>query len=138
VHILQAGLVIRACLTGDALPHHPSFATGTSAVFAAVHQTLTHESSPKHKNLQQLLLPLANTYAYSKPIANMAKKGGAAGGGEGSKKAQGQARKADAAASKQAAKDKQAEAAESEEWNKGAKSNSKACVYTTDFESTEN
>jgi hypothetical protein len=58
----------------------------------------------------------------------MAKKGGAAGGGEGSKKAQGQARKADAAASKQAVKDKQAEAAESEKWDKGAKSNAKAYV----------
>ncbi|KAG9187467.1 DUF1014-domain-containing protein [Alternaria panax] len=55
----------------------------------------------------------------------MAKKG-AAGGGETSKKAQGQARKADAAASKQAAKNQQAEKAEAEEWNKGAKSNAKA------------
>lgn len=53
----------------------------------------------------------------------MAKKGGA---GENSKKAQGQARKADAAASKQAAKDRQAEAAEAAEWSKGAKSNAKA------------
>jgi hypothetical protein len=62
----------------------------------------------------------------------MAKKGGAAGGAEGggSKKAQGQARKADAAASKQAVKDKQAEAAESKEWDKGSKSNAKACVHT--------
>lgn len=60
----------------------------------------------------------------------MAKKGGASGGGEGSKKAQGQARKADAAASKQAAKDKQADAAEAEQWNKGAKSNAKAYVHT--------
>ncbi|KAH8730941.1 hypothetical protein GQ44DRAFT_672982 [Phaeosphaeriaceae sp. PMI808] len=56
----------------------------------------------------------------------MAKKGGAGGGGETSKKAQGQARKADAAASKQAAKDKQVEAAESEKWDKGSKSNAKA------------
>jgi hypothetical protein len=55
----------------------------------------------------------------------MAKKG-AAGGGENSKKAQGQARKADAAASKQAAKNQQVEKAEAEEWNKGAKSNAKA------------
>jgi hypothetical protein len=62
----------------------------------------------------------------------MAKKGGAAGGAEGggSKKAQGQARKADAAASKQAVKDKQVEAAESKEWDKGSKSNAKASVYT--------
>ncbi|KAH7383276.1 hypothetical protein BKA66DRAFT_417941 [Pyrenochaeta sp. MPI-SDFR-AT-0127] len=51
---------------------------------------------------------------------------GGGGGGEGSKKAQGQARKADAAASKQAAKDQQAEAAESAKWDKGAKSNAKA------------
>ncbi|OAK96217.1 DUF1014-domain-containing protein [Phaeosphaeriaceae sp. SRC1lsM3a] len=56
----------------------------------------------------------------------MAKKGGASGGGENSKKAQGQARKLEAQASKQAAKDKQVEAAESEQWNKGAKSNAKA------------
>lgn len=56
----------------------------------------------------------------------MAKKGGAAGGGEGSKKAQGQARKADAAASKVAAKNQLSEKAEAEDWNKGAKSNAKA------------
>ncbi|KAI4620113.1 uncharacterized protein J4E88_003747 [Alternaria novae-zelandiae] len=56
----------------------------------------------------------------------MAKKGAAGGDGGGSKKAQGQARKADAAASKQAAKNQQAEKAEAEEWNKGAKSNAKA------------
>jgi hypothetical protein len=69
----------------------------------------------------------------------MAKKGGAAaGGGEGSKKAQGQARKADAAASKQAAKNKEQEAAEAAEWNKGAKSNSKAYAHATSSESTEN
>jgi hypothetical protein len=69
----------------------------------------------------------------------MAKKGGAAGGdGGGSKKAQGQARKADAAASKQAAKNKEVEAAEADEWNKGAKSNSKACVCATDRDSMEN
>jgi hypothetical protein len=69
----------------------------------------------------------------------MAKKGGAAAGdGGGSKKAQGQARKADAAASKQAAKNKEVEAAEADEWNKGAKSNSKACVYATDVHGVEN
>jgi hypothetical protein len=56
----------------------------------------------------------------------MAKKGGAGGGGENSKKAQGQARKAEQAASKQAVKDKQVEAAEAEQWGKGAKSNAKA------------
>jgi hypothetical protein len=54
----------------------------------------------------------------------MAKKGGAAG--ENSKKAQGQARKADAAASKQAAKNKEVEAAEAAQWDKGSKSNAKA------------
>lgn len=48
------------------------------------------------------------------------------GAGEGSKKAQGQARKADAAAAKQAEKDRQAEAAEAAKWNQGSKSNSKA------------
>jgi hypothetical protein len=47
-------------------------------------------------------------------------------GGEGSKKAQGQARKADAAASKQAEKDRQAEASEAKKWDQGGKSNSKA------------
>ncbi|KAF1944793.1 DUF1014-domain-containing protein [Clathrospora elynae] len=57
----------------------------------------------------------------------MAKKGGAAGGESlGSKKAQGQARKADAAASKQATKNQVAEKAEAEDWGKGAKSNAKA------------
>ena len=51
---------------------------------------------------------------------------GKKGAGENSKKAQGQARKADAAAAKQAQKDKAAEAVESEQWQKGAKSNAKA------------
>jgi hypothetical protein len=59
-------------------------------------------------------------------LNKMAKKGAAGGGGETSKKAQGQARKAEAAAGKQAAKNQQAEKAEAEEWNKGAKSNAKA------------
>lgn len=48
------------------------------------------------------------------------------GGGEGSKKAAGQARKAEAAASKQAVKDRQAEEQEAAQWSKGAKSNAKA------------
>ncbi|PVI00337.1 DUF1014 domain protein [Periconia macrospinosa] len=48
------------------------------------------------------------------------------GGGEGSKKAQGQARKADAAAQKQAQKDREAEASEAKKWEQGGKSNSKA------------
>ena len=48
------------------------------------------------------------------------------GAGENSKKAAGQARKAEAAASKQAAKDRQEEAMEAEKWQKGAKSNAKA------------
>ena len=53
----------------------------------------------------------------------MAKKGGA---GDNSKKAQGQARKAEAAASKQAAKNQQVEREEAEQWKKGAKSTAKA------------
>jgi hypothetical protein len=48
------------------------------------------------------------------------------GGGENSKKAQGQARKAEAAAGKAAAKEQAAEKQEAEKWNKGAKSNAKA------------
>jgi hypothetical protein len=58
----------------------------------------------------------------------MPKRGGAAGGGEnlGSKKAQGQARKADAAASKAAAKNKEVEVAEASKWDTGAKSSAKA------------
>lgn len=48
------------------------------------------------------------------------------GGGENSKKAQGQARKAEAAAGKQAQKDREAEAAEAKKWDQGSKSNSKA------------
>ena len=47
-------------------------------------------------------------------------------GGEGSKKAQGQARKAEAAAGKQAQKDQEAAAAEAQKWDQGSKSNSKA------------
>lgn len=69
---------------------------------------------------------------YRKPISTTATStmGGKkpAGGGEGSKKAQGQARKADAAASKAAAGDAKREAAEAAEWNKGAKSNAKQSV----------
>ncbi|KAF2178206.1 DUF1014-domain-containing protein [Zopfia rhizophila CBS 207.26] len=48
------------------------------------------------------------------------------GAGENSKKAAGQARKADAAAAKQAAKERQAEEEEAKKWQKGAKSTAKA------------
>lgn len=48
------------------------------------------------------------------------------GAGENSKKAAGQARKAEAAAGKQAVKQKQVEEEEAKEWSKGAKSNAKA------------
>ena len=51
------------------------------------------------------------------------KKGGA---GENSKKAQGQARKAEAASSKKAAAAQKEEEAESAQWSKGSKSNAKA------------
>lgn len=54
---------------------------------------------------------------------------GKKGAGENSKKAQGQARKADAAAAKNAAKERATEEAEAKEWNKGAKSNAKAYVF---------
>ena len=47
--------------------------------------------------------------------------GGKKGGAESSKKAQGQARKADAVAQKAAAEDARRDAAESAEWQKGAK-----------------
>lgn len=63
---------------------------------------------------------------YTETYTMAGKKGG--GGGEGSKKAQGQARKADAAASKQAAKNQEAEKVEADKWEKGAKSNAKAYV----------
>ncbi|KAJ4989468.1 hypothetical protein SVAN01_05003 [Stagonosporopsis vannaccii] len=55
-------------------------------------------------------------------------KGKGGGGGEnlGSKKAQGQARKADAANAKKAAAQAKEDAAESAKWDKGAKSNAKA------------
>ncbi|KAF2706337.1 DUF1014-domain-containing protein, partial [Pleomassaria siparia CBS 279.74] len=46
--------------------------------------------------------------------------------GEGSKKAQGQARKAEAVAQKSAGKARQAEEAEARDWDKGSKSNAKA------------
>ncbi|KAL8399903.1 hypothetical protein RB594_000350 [Gaeumannomyces avenae] len=55
----------------------------------------------------------------------MAGKKGGGGGGEGSKKAQGQARKADAAAQKAADEDSRREARDAAEWDKGAKNNSK-------------
>jgi hypothetical protein len=45
--------------------------------------------------------------------------------GEGSKKAQGQARKAEAAAAKQAQKQQELDDAESREWEKGTKDTSK-------------
>ncbi|OAA58376.1 hypothetical protein SPI_06449 [Niveomyces insectorum RCEF 264] len=51
--------------------------------------------------------------------------GGKKGGGDNSKKAQGQARKAEAAAQKAAADDARREAAEQDEWQKGAKSSAK-------------
>lgn len=61
----------------------------------------------------------------------MAKGKGGAGGGDnlGSKKAQGQARKADAANAKKAAANAQEEQAELSKWDKGAKSNAKAYVH---------
>ncbi len=60
----------------------------------------------------------------------MAKGKGGGGGGDnlGSKKAQGQARKADAANAKKAAAQAKEDAAESAKWDKGSKSNAKACV----------
>jgi hypothetical protein len=45
--------------------------------------------------------------------------------GDNSKKVAGNARKAEAAAQKQAAEDSRQEAAEADKWNKGAKSNAK-------------
>jgi hypothetical protein len=45
--------------------------------------------------------------------------------GEGSKKAQGQARKADAANAKKAGKEREIEAQEDQEWSKGSKDSSK-------------
>lgn len=47
-------------------------------------------------------------------------------GGENTKKAQGQARKAEAAAGKQAQKEAVAQAEEAKKWEQGSKSNSKA------------
>jgi hypothetical protein len=51
-----------------------------------------------------------------------------AAAGEGSKKAQGQARKADAAAGKKAAKEQEVAKAEDQEWSKGSKDSSKKYV----------
>ena len=48
--------------------------------------------------------------------------------GENSKKAAGNARKAEAAASKQAAKDREAATREDEKWGQGSKDNSKKSV----------
>lgn len=55
-------------------------------------------------------------------------KGGGAGENVGSKKAQGQARKADAANSKKAQAQAKEDQAEAQTWEKGAKSNAKAYV----------
>jgi hypothetical protein len=55
----------------------------------------------------------------------------AAGAGENSKKAQGQARKAEAAAGKKAAKDREVAAQEDVEWSKGGKDSSKKYVLAT-------
>jgi hypothetical protein len=49
-------------------------------------------------------------------------------GGEGSKKSQGQARKADAASAKKATQEAENAAAESQKWEKGAKDSSKKYV----------
>lgn len=49
-------------------------------------------------------------------------------GGEGSKKAQGQARKAEAAAGKKANEEAQKAAAEAKTWDVGAKDSSKKCA----------
>ena len=51
--------------------------------------------------------------------------GGKRGGGEGSKKAAGNARKAEVAAQKTAAADARAESEEVDKWQKGTKSNAK-------------
>jgi hypothetical protein len=56
------------------------------------------------------------------PYTMAGKKGGA---GDNSKKAQGQARKADAAAGKKAAKDREVDIVESSKWDEGSKDNSK-------------
>lgn len=57
-------------------------------------------------------------------------KGGGGGDNLGSKKAQGQARKADAANAKKAVAQAKEDAAEASKWEKGAKSNAKAYVHT--------
>jgi hypothetical protein len=49
------------------------------------------------------------------------------------RKAQGQARKAEAADQKKAGKQKQIEEVEAQEWEKGAKSNSKALGFSQPF-----
>jgi hypothetical protein len=49
--------------------------------------------------------------------------------GETSKKAAGQARKADAAAAKKAVKEREVESRETESWRDGAKDTSKKCAF---------
>lgn len=73
------------------------------------------------------------TFYISSITAIMGKGKGGGGGGEnlGSKKAQGQARKADAANAKKAQAVAKEEQAESAQWQKGAKSNAKAYVHSS-------
>jgi hypothetical protein len=73
--------------------------------------------APWERNNQKL-----DSTAHSTQQSMAGKKGGAEGN---SKKAAGQARKAEAAAKKAAAADAEREAAESAEWQKGAKTNAK-------------
>ena len=80
---------------------------------------------------------ISTTSCISSTTATMAKgKGGGGGDNLGSKKAQGQARKADAANAKKAQAAAKEEQAEASKWEKGAKSNAKAYVHPSPHRKT--
>lgn len=106
----------RRCGVNDGLPHHIRLdASDISSAFTLSQHLFSH---PEY-------LPQLTPGLYTRNL-NIPTMAGKKGGGENSKKAAGQARKAEAAAQKQAAKDRQAEEAEAEKWSKGSKSTAKA------------
>jgi hypothetical protein len=87
---------------------------------------LTEHSQKLHTTTLPPLETHEYSFSFSFSLGTMPPRKAAGGDGGGSKKAQGQARKAEAADQKKAGKQKQVEEEEAKDWDKGAKSNSKA------------
>lgn len=119
---------------------HPNFSNPPTTVYALQpnnaeqycrRQPVVQQACTSPFQTEELQIPLIRTglSTPSQPItgpaadqptpAKMAKKGG--GAGENSKKAAGQARKAEAAANKKAGEESKKAAAEDAEWSKGSK-----------------